>query len=103
MAIAVVAASWIQLGVRYEDLRTKLPAFEQFFGWPNLVYLWLTIGLTKLLHELGHGLACKRFGCDCHSIGVAFLLFSPTMYCDATDSWMISSKWKRIGIAAAET
>jgi putative peptide zinc metalloprotease protein len=101
LSLLFVVASWIQLGVRYDDLRTKLPAFEQFFSWPNTVYLWLTIGLTKLVHEFGHGVACRRFGCQCHSIGVAFLVFSPTMYCDATDSWMLSNKWKRMAIAAA--
>ncbi len=101
VACLIVIGSWVQLGIRYEDLRHKIPAFEQYFGWPNTVYLWLTIGVTKLIHELGHGIACRRFGCRCHSIGIALLVFSPTMFCDATDSWMLQNKWKRIAIAAA--
>src|SRR5262249_41833959 len=79
----------------------KLPEFKQFFGWPNLIYLYLTIAVTKVLHELGHGLTCRHFGGECHEIGIIFLVFSPTMYCDVSDSWMLRSKWQRIAIGGA--
>lgn len=93
--------SMASLAYQYETLLLRLPTFHQFFGWPNILFLWLTIGVTKVAHELGHAVACKRFGCRCHSIGLAFLVLSPTMYCDASDSWMLRDKWKRIYIAAA--
>ena len=96
-----VAASWVFLGVRFDDIRQRLPEFQQFFGWPNLIYLWLTMAAAKILHEFGHGIACKHFGAECHSMGVMLLVFSPTLYCDVTDSWMLKDKWKRIVIGAA--
>jgi putative peptide zinc metalloprotease protein len=34
-------------------------------------------------------------------MGVMLLVFSPCLYCDVTDSWMLKNKWKRIAIAAA--
>jgi len=96
-----VAASLIFLAVRFDDIAKRLPEFQQFFSWPNLAYLWLTLAVTKILHEFGHGLTCKYFGAECHGMGVMMLVFSPTMYCDVTDSWMLRNKWRRIAIAAA--
>jgi len=34
-------------------------------------------------------------------MGIMLLVFSPCLYCDVTDSWMMKSKWHRIAIAAA--
>ena len=99
--MSFVALSWLFVAIRFDDIRQRLPEFQQFFGWPNLIYLWLTMALAKILHEFGHGISCKHFGAECHSMGVMLLVFSPTLYCDVTDSWMLKDKWKRIAIGAA--
>ncbi|MBT6493226.1 MAG: HlyD family efflux transporter periplasmic adaptor subunit [Planctomycetaceae bacterium] len=99
--VALVLASWVLLAVGFEQFHQRLPEFQQFFSWPNVGLLWLTMGLAKLVHELAHGLACKHYGVECHEIGVAFLVFSPCLYCDVSDSWMLANKWKRILIASA--
>ncbi|MEW4489282.1 efflux RND transporter periplasmic adaptor subunit [Thalassoglobus sp. JC818] len=96
-----VASSWLFLAIRFDAVRQRLPEFQQFFGWPNLIYLWITLALAKILHEFGHGIACKHYGAECHSMGIMLLVFSPTLYCDVTDSWMLKNKWKRIVIGAA--
>ncbi len=100
-AMLFVAASWLFLGIKFDDVLQKLPEFQQFFGWPNLIYLWATLGMAKILHEFGHGISCKHYGKECHSMGVMLLVFSPTLYCDVTDSWMCKNKWHRIMIGAA--
>ncbi len=99
--IAIIAAAYVLLAMQFETFRQNLPAFQQFFGWPNLIYLYLTVAATKVLHELGHGMTCRHFGGECHEIGIILLVFSPTMYCDVSDSWMLKNKWKRIAIGAA--
>lgn len=96
-----IAGSWLQVAIRFDALQRQVPEFHQFFGWPNLLYLWATLGFAKVIHEFGHGLACRRFGAECHGIGFAFLVSSPTLYCDATDSWMLPNKWHRMAIGAA--
>ncbi len=96
-----VIASWILLGIQFNTFRSQLPEFQQFFGWPNLIYMWGTLAVAKILHEFGHGLSCKHFGGECHEMGLMFLVFSPTLYCDVSDSWMLKSKWKRIIIGGA--
>lgn len=100
-ALAFVVVSWILLLIRFDEMQRALPTFHQFFGWENMALLWLTLGAAKMAHELGHGLACRHFGGECHSIGVAFLVFSPCLYCDVSDSWMAREKWKRIAVSAA--
>ena len=97
--LMVDVASLVFLAVRFDDISARLPEFHQFFAWPNLAYLWMTMAMTKVIHEFGHGLSCKYFGAECHGMGIMLLVFSPTMYCDVTDSWMLKNKWHRIAIA----
>jgi putative peptide zinc metalloprotease protein len=99
-ATLFVVSCWVLLVVQFAHFRRALPEFDQFFGWPNLIYLWSTLAVAKIIHEFGHGLSCKHFGGECHEMGVMLLVFSPCLYCDVTDSWMLKNKWKRIAIAA---
>jgi putative peptide zinc metalloprotease protein len=97
----VVFSSWMLLAIQFDEFRRQLPAFQSFFGWPNLLYMWAVLGVAKVIHEFGHGLSCKHFGGECHEMGVMLLVFSPCLYCDVSDSWMLRNKWKRIMIGAA--
>lgn len=100
-SVTLLLSSWILLAVRFDQFRAMLPEFQQFFGWPNLIYLWATLGLAKIIHEFAHGLSCKHYGGECHEMGVMLLVFSPCMYCDVSDSWMLKNKWQRIAIGGA--
>lgn len=95
----VAAALWV-LG-HYEEFRARLPAFEAFFNWRNIIWMWLTLAVIKVIHEFGHGLTCKYFGGECHEMGLLFLVLAPCMYCDVSDSWLLRNKWHRVAIDAA--
>lgn len=99
MIMALVALSLVT--VQYDMFRTRLPAFHEFFGPSNWFYLGITLGLTKVLHEFGHGLSCKHFGGECHEMGVMFLVLTPCLYCNVSDSWLLPNKWHRAAIGAA--
>lgn len=99
-AVFVLAASLLIL-VQFEAFSRKLPEFRQFFGWPNVIFIWLTLLVCKVIHEFGHGLACKHYGGECHEMGVMLLIFSPCLYADVTDSWLLENKWPRIMVSAA--
>ncbi len=99
LTMAFVAMSLIL--VQWNTFQSRLPAFEEFFGPSNWFWLAVVLGLTKVLHEFGHGLACKHFGGECHEIGVMLLVLTPCLYCNVSDSWMLRSKWKRAAIGAA--
>ncbi len=87
--------------VNFDKFQTKLPTFHQFFTAGNWIYLGVTLALTKVIHEFGHGLTCKHFGGECHEMGVMFLVLTPCLYCNVSDSWMLPNKWHRAYIGAA--
>ncbi|MEQ9407313.1 MAG: HlyD family efflux transporter periplasmic adaptor subunit [Fuerstiella sp.] len=99
--VLFVISAWLMLGAQLDEFQSRLPEFQSFFGWPNLIYLWVTLGAAKIIHEFGHGLSCHHYGGECHEMGVMLLVFSPCLYCDVTDSWMMKNKWHRIIIGAA--
>ena len=102
---ALVVLLWIAAGAllftHFELFVQKLPAFHDFFAAKNWVWLALVMAVTKIIHEFGHGLACKRFGGQCHEMGVMLLVLTPCLYCNVSDSWTLPSKWKRALIAVA--
>ena len=55
----------------------------------------------KFLHEISHGVACRKHGGSIREAGLLFILLMPIPYVDATSSWSFSSKWQRIHVAAA--
>ncbi len=89
------------LATQYETVYAKLPTFQQFFAADRWLILAATMGIVKVLHEFGHGLSCKKFGGECHEIGFMLLVFTPCLYCNVSDSWMLPNKWKRVWIGAA--
>ena len=93
-AVALVA-------FKFQVFWDKLPAYHEFFRFRTLLYLWISMGIVKIIHEFGHGLSCKAFGGECHQMGFLFMCFSPAMYCNVTDSWTLASKWQRMLISFA--
>jgi len=67
----------------------------------NWLWLWGVFVVIKLLHELGHAFGCRRFGGECHELGIMFLVFIPTPYVDASSAWSFPNKWHRIFVGAA--
>lgn len=93
-AVALLATHW-------SEFLARLPVYEDFFRWETLGYLWLTFLVVKVLHEFGHALCCKHIGAEVQEIGVVFLFFFPTLYCNVSDSWLLPNKWKRMAVSAA--
>ncbi|HVX64121.1 MAG TPA: hemolysin D [Pirellulales bacterium] len=98
---ALLALSALSLVlVQFEVFQSKLPSFHQFFNLKNAIWLSVALGVTKVIHEFGHGLTCKHFGGECHEMGVMILVLTPCLYCNVSDSWMLPNKWHRIAIGA---
>jgi putative peptide zinc metalloprotease protein len=85
----------------FDEFHRKLPEFQQFFNVHNAFWMMIVLAVTKVFHEFGHGMACKHFGGECHEMGVMFLVLTPCLYCNVSDSWMLPSKWARAAIGAA--
>ena len=102
MAVCLLGLSALLLvGVQYDSFRSRLPTFHEFFGPSNWIYLGCTLAVVKVLHEFGHGLSCKKFGGECHEMGFMLLVFTPALYCNVSDSWLLPNKWHRAAIGAA--
>jgi putative peptide zinc metalloprotease protein len=67
----------------------------------NWFYLYVVFVITKVLHELGHAFACRRFGGEVHELGIMFLVLFPCPYVDASTAWSFPSKWQRIFVGLA--
>jgi putative peptide zinc metalloprotease protein len=93
-AITLVASQW-------STFSSRLPDFQSFFNWHSIFYFWCSLAIVKVIHEFGHGLTAKHFGGEVHEMGMLFLVLTPALYCDVTDSWLLPNKWKRIWISAA--
>jgi len=74
---------------------------QGIFAPDNWVWLVACWGALKGVHELSHGLACKRYGGAVREMGVLFMLFAPLAYVDVTSSWRFRARWQRIVVAAA--
>lgn len=72
-----------------------------FFDARGIMYFWVTMALTKLLHEFAHSYVAKYYGLSVPQMGVGFLIFFPCLYCNTTDAWRIAERKPRIAIASA--
>jgi putative peptide zinc metalloprotease protein len=100
-SLALILSAVALVAAEFDVACARLPTFGAFFAVRNWLLLAATLAVTKVLHEIGHGLACKRFGGECHEMGLMLLVGTPCLYCNVTDAWMIRSKWQRAMIGAA--
>ncbi len=63
-----------------------------------LLLAWL---LLKCVHELGHAVACARFGAKAEGAGLGFMFFTPSPFVNAPSVWQIENRWSRILISAS--
>lgn len=99
VGLMLAAAGHVLL--HFQTFYDKLPAYHEFFAFNTVLYLWLSLGVVKIIHEFGHGLSCKAFKGECHEMGILLMCLSPALYANVTDAWTIADKWKRIIISFA--
>lgn len=65
-------------------------------GFGDMVQFWLLVLVLGFIHESSHGLTCKHYGGQVHSMGMMFLYLAPAFYVDVTEIWITASKVQRI-------
>jgi putative peptide zinc metalloprotease protein len=96
--LVIVTAGLYQLIADYDRFSSSSTGVFAPGKWAMLAISWV---LLKILHELFHGLVCKKFGGSVTESGVVLILFAPIAYVDATGAWRLGSKWRRIYVSAA--
>ena len=97
----VMFVGFLCVAVRFDRFADEVASLFQY-ATPASMLLFIGVACSmKCLHELGHGVCLKRFGGECHDIGVTLLYFVPTLYCDATDACTLRDKWQRAAVGLA--
>jgi putative peptide zinc metalloprotease protein len=87
---AVFFSKWSFMG---PDIALYYNFLNKGFG--DMVQFWLLVLVLGFIHESSHGLTCKHYGGQVHSMGLMFLYFAPAFYVDVTEIWINSSKIER--------
>jgi putative peptide zinc metalloprotease protein len=85
----------------FQSVLEKAPSYAELVSPNHLLLMMIGFMIAKVLHELGHGLACQNVGHECSEMGVMFLVFLPVLYCDVSDLWTEKNRWKRIFVSLA--
>jgi putative peptide zinc metalloprotease protein len=64
------------------------------------LFLTVMLGCTAV-HEVAHGATLKFYRGEVHDTGVLFMFFTPCLYCNVSDAWLLPDKWKRLAVTAA--
>jgi putative peptide zinc metalloprotease protein len=62
---------------------------------------WILILIVGFLHETAHGLTCKHYGGQVHSMGLMFLYLVPCFFVDVTETWISATKVQRLATIIA--
>ena len=92
MAAFTAVAHWTELTENVTD-RVLAPQ--------NLLLLWLTFPVLKLLHEFGHACATKAWGGEVHEMGIMILVLMPIPYVDASAASAFRDPRRRVVVGAA--
>ena len=76
-------------------------AFQQMITPRGLVYTAIALTVAKVVHELGHAYAAKRYGVRVPAMGIAFMILAPYLYTDTGETWKLVDRRKQIVIASA--
>jgi putative peptide zinc metalloprotease protein len=63
-----------------------------------LIILYAFVFLTTIMHELGHGLTCKRLGGRVDRMGFMLYLVMFIFFCDVSSTWSMKNRWHRIKV-----
>lgn len=94
----LITAALVALASRQSEF---IAGASSIFDPSNWVWLLFTAIGLKLIHEVGHAIACHRAGGSVREAGLVWVLMTPLAYVDVSSCWRLPSRWSRIGVAAA--
>jgi putative peptide zinc metalloprotease protein len=95
----VVFIALVLLGLHWGELSSNVT--DRILSAENLGLLALIYPCSRLLHELAHAYAVKRWGGEVHEMGIMFMVFFPLPYVDASWSSAFPARRSRMLVGAA--
>lgn len=92
----MVVNNWKMIG---PDTATFFNFAQKDLG--DLARFWILIMIVGFIHESAHGLTCKHYGGQVHSMGLMFLYLTPCFFVDVTESWVSATKLQRLATIIA--
>lgn len=90
----------------HHRLQEDLPSLDSMLSWQVAPMLLVSLSVAKVVHELGHAIACTRQGVPCNEIGFGLFFLAPCLYTDASHAWLLPSRiqrtWVTLGGVIAE-
>ena len=105
-AMAAVLLFMFEVAVFVSTWKFMEPDIITFYTFTNKSFLdfaqfWFLLLIVGFIHESAHGLTCKHYGGQVHSMGLMFLYLAPAFYCDVTESWAYATKLQRLATIIA--
>ena len=88
----------VLVGRQWEVFATT---FVDHFSLTGLAAFGIALGLAKIIHELGHALVAKSFGCRVPTMGAAFLVMMPVLYTDVNEAWKLTDRRQKLLVGGA--
>jgi putative peptide zinc metalloprotease protein len=95
----------VLLGVDLYLLSREWYSFTEAMGHmlspTGFLYYAVAVTFSKVVHELAHAYAARRYGVRVPTLGVAFLVLWPFLYTDTGETWKLGDRRKQLVIACA--
>jgi putative peptide zinc metalloprotease protein len=96
--ILAILYGLVRLCMNWDDFSiTRLQTYTKF-DWMWFALSWI---IVKIIHEIGHGITCKRLGGKVQEFGIVLFMFIPLPYVDVSSSWSFDRRCDRMAVAAA--
>jgi putative peptide zinc metalloprotease protein len=104
--LAVLVLFCFEAGVFVAKWNVLGPDIPLYFSFTNKSFLdfaefWVLLFALGFVHETAHGLTCKHYGGEVHSMGLMFLYMTPCFFVDVTESWISATKIQRLATIIA--
>lgn len=76
-------------------------AMSRMFTAHAFLYYAIAVSFSKVVHELAHAYAARRYGVRVPTMGVAFLVLWPFLYTDTSETWKLADRRKQLVVASA--
>lgn len=103
LAVAAAVGTVLALVITWGNRQELAAQFFSQLSWRTLAVAWITSIAVTICHEFGHGLACKRYGGEVREMGALWIFLTPCLFCNVSDAWLLSCRWRRLLISMAGT